>query len=1552
MKKKCWVLSLLCLIFVFAGLTACGDEPVKKGSIVGAPEVVILKASDTTYDFTQGVTGTLDGEAAEVTADSSAVEFGVPGEYEVVYTLGDATVTTKVRIYGTPVITAADAEQKYADAIQWTVGVTAKDTFGTELELLTTPPADYHDGDLLEYGAEYEVSYTAMDAAGNTATKTRKITVTEEDRPVFEDEMLDLSAFDATVGFDTAGFVKALDEEGEEITGLFTESTEGVLSWNPEYFAAAGTKEYTFTIVTETGYNTLKVSVQTGDAIDALTLSGDITDYVFETGLTPAFPTVVIGGGNVNQYTILYEVAEFGSSDYISIEDFQPESGDYTFRIRAKLVSSQGEPATIAAQNFKLREGAKLIDYSLTDQNMDFFIAPTNVGAKLVFVEEVTIGEETSSAYRFTSGTGHTAAMDYVLQFNQEMLAERIEAGLTTVSFEVAIKELTGGITGADTQWYAQPGIAEGYPEFAASNLANIASAVGNWMTYTIDLSVPFTSNNLPVYELDASGQVNFTFGGFGLYMAFYSTPNPKDYKVGPQEVYLRNVRFGHESDTSAVQNTYGSDDGRTVTLGAGGAAEVDGQDYTYELYQDNTVLFFDAATPISAFAMTFVPAGGQYGNAALIMEDGTVCVGRLVYEDGDILALSAEGSVSFELPDFAADLASMENFKYELRKYGEDSVLDGASAGSSYTFTSAGLYEWTASFGSGADADSYTYNIYVCEADDPFGKVTTTDKDGISKGSFRFDRMDDTGKPVFVLSGAEMYLDGDYVEQLLASAAAQDSKYQLWIYEVPAPEGSTLNGQCYITWDGQNTSTAGGCYANPSRDSYAMFPGNLAAAGIERAGEEDFRIYYPAGGPREITSIEFRLIVMTGEINGTKDIYLTTEAESYDFLSGVTGTLDGAPATVKVDSSQVQFGTEGTYDVVYTLGTATVTIQVHITDDPLELLTVGDISNYIFPVTDAPVDFPKVTEPGGYEYEYEYRVYRGEEDLGDADSFIASAAGDYVYVIRARIKGDSSWTEIARQPFYLREGSTEVYDPAISDQNMDFFIANTGKGADLAFVEEVTIGGSSSSAYIHYIAPYNENGWSELDQMLEFDAEKLEEMIAKGFTTLTFDVGVGSYGSPDSSSDVVWMNAEFYGINPNEGSNASNTWGQVAATTGGILFENQWATITLDLAAGFTSPSTPTIYTIDPETQEVILTFRNFGIRFLAYSQYGAGIEQILWDQSQPVYIRNVRFGQVSDTAAAQNTYTGGSGTVVLGASGAATVNEAPYTYELYQDGTLLFFEESSRVFAFEAKYVAAGGEYGNAAIVMGEDVYLGELQFEDGDILALSAEGNVSFELPDFAADLSSSENFKYELKKVGGSDVLTTAAGSYTFTEAGAYEWVASFTSGAENKSYAYQLYVCTADDPTGKLYFKEGAGTLRFVRMDGLTPVFEAKSTEASAMLYLDGDYVSGKLAEGEAAQKSHSLVMDLTPISGELYINWEGQEVAMMDGVPKPGCRGTFQADGEWVTVVACSPAMLAYTGEAAPGFPAYERQGDEDFYLWFNGAASFEFKDFNFAYPA
>ena len=861
MKKKMWLLSLLCVLFLFSGVVACGGNGENKGVIVGTQDVIVLKATAETYDFGAGVSGTLNGAAADVAIDSSAVEFKKPGRYQVKYTLGDATKTSEVRIYGTPTITAADAEQSYNDARQWKVGVTATDSLGDPItNILVTPPEDYEDGDLLEYGGSgYEVGYTVVDPAGNMATATRKITVSDADRPTFAPVTLTLSDFDGTTAFDTATVLKALDSEGQPVSGLFSEG-----AYSPAYFAQAGVGTHTFTLELENGWNTLSVTVQAGAS--TLTLNGNVSGYIFETGSLPELPQAVKDEHDYNNYEIAYEIAPHGTQSFVSAEDFQPVSGEYDFRATAKPAGSQDAATVVGAvQNFTLREGASLHDYTLTAQYMDFFRLDPELGTSLEFVESVEIDGQSSPAYHFTTPADAQVREAKVLLFDTAALAEKIEAGLTTMTFEIATKEYSmDGDAKLQLIWpevFGNGVLVEGLHPWG-SRATNTPVPDGGWVTVSIDFTENFTSPGTPaMYSEDGEGNVTFNYRYFGLCLTPYkiwSMPGRTESSVG-QDYYIRNVRFGIKSAQSVAGTYSHAGDDRQVVLNADGTATVDGVDYTFEYYGNNKILFYDAARTVHDFAMTYVPAGGEYIFSAVVAADGTAYIGSLIYEDGDVLALSAENSVVFDLPDFAAVLSEVDGFAYNLYKDGSTTALKtGLGA---YTFTEAGLYNWVVSFEKDGAPQTLTYRIYVLENTSVLSKIKTVDKDGRKRSVLRLLDMNGVD-PVFEARSLEsgnlcLYLDGDFVQEKIDSGTCAFT-----IYCTEFISGS----QCYAMWDGQLSVAKPGCYANmhPASFTYAISPDMLPYEGdvapghpaYTRAGNEDLRLEFTATERLEIRAI------------------------------------------------------------------------------------------------------------------------------------------------------------------------------------------------------------------------------------------------------------------------------------------------------------------------------------------------------------------------------------------------------------------------------------------------------------------------------------------------------------------------------------------------------------------------------------------------------------------------------------------------------------------------------------------------------------------------
>ena len=187
--KKRMATVLLGLIGVFAAaiflFVGCGGGEVVFSGILSE---YTLKASESDFDFLNGVSATQDGKTVEVSVDDSAVEFGKSGEYKVIFSAGKEKAEAKVKIYGTPTYTAEDVTISYGgDPLE---GIVCKDSFGTDLTVTHTDFEKDASGRVL-YKA-HKIAYTATDVAGNKVEFSRNVTVTDTALTMIKDTKVDL----------------------------------------------------------------------------------------------------------------------------------------------------------------------------------------------------------------------------------------------------------------------------------------------------------------------------------------------------------------------------------------------------------------------------------------------------------------------------------------------------------------------------------------------------------------------------------------------------------------------------------------------------------------------------------------------------------------------------------------------------------------------------------------------------------------------------------------------------------------------------------------------------------------------------------------------------------------------------------------------------------------------------------------------------------------------------------------------------------------------------------------------------------------------------------------------------------------------------------------------------------------------------------------------------------------------------------------------------------------------------------------------------------------
>ena len=247
----CALFLLLCGCFV-----AC-NETKNEYSIEGSHEFRI-GISQEEVDFLQGITGYKNGEKVNVSVDASDVDFGVAGEYEVIYSIDSFTKTEKVYIYGDPQITVSSEEIAYADVFReggLVKYVSAKDSFG---EALTVSVSGEVEKDAFgRVLAKQKFIFSAADACGNSVQIEREMTVVNSYS--LNDVSVDLATCDVHFQFD--GALQGLYLDEVKVDGKNYFSNNNVFGLEPEYLAELGAGAHTFLFVADAGWAEFTLTV-------------------------------------------------------------------------------------------------------------------------------------------------------------------------------------------------------------------------------------------------------------------------------------------------------------------------------------------------------------------------------------------------------------------------------------------------------------------------------------------------------------------------------------------------------------------------------------------------------------------------------------------------------------------------------------------------------------------------------------------------------------------------------------------------------------------------------------------------------------------------------------------------------------------------------------------------------------------------------------------------------------------------------------------------------------------------------------------------------------------------------------------------------------------------------------------------------------------------------------------------------------------------------------------------------------------------------------------
>ncbi|PWM02726.1 MAG: hypothetical protein DBY05_01510 [Clostridiales bacterium] len=355
--KKRMATVLLGLIGVFAAaiflFVGCGGGEVVFSGILSE---YTLKASESDFDFLNGVSATQDGKTVEVSVDDSAVEFGKSGEYKVIFSAGKEKAEAKVKIYGTPTYTAEDVTISYGgDPLE---GIVCKDSFGTDLTVTHTDFEKDASGRVL-YKA-HKIAYTATDVAGNKVEFSRNVTVTDTALTMIKDTKVDLISPKITwiVGANSEIVsVKLLN--GDEVQAVDADnytfsSNVGRFAFKPEYLASLETdKAYLFDLTFSTGYKTAEITV-TDKQLPAYTLSDDVDGAEFCEGEI-SLPVAEKAPESYQKIKVEY----FLNSEEVADPDAATlKKGSYEYKIVYKRGGEEIENASVT-MNFEVMEASE-----------------------------------------------------------------------------------------------------------------------------------------------------------------------------------------------------------------------------------------------------------------------------------------------------------------------------------------------------------------------------------------------------------------------------------------------------------------------------------------------------------------------------------------------------------------------------------------------------------------------------------------------------------------------------------------------------------------------------------------------------------------------------------------------------------------------------------------------------------------------------------------------------------------------------------------------------------------------------------------------------------------------------------------------------------------------------------------------------------------------------------------------------------------------------------------------------------------------------------------
>ena len=330
---------------VVGGNVTSGAAGVQDIVISGVTDLHITTAKTNIAKEIALVTAAKGEEIVEVAADTSKVQFGTQGTYEVTYTAGDVVEKCNVTIYGAMTAGATNNNAvtlKYSEVYtSLTKGVSFKDCFNTELpvEVVTDGGIKNADGSL-NLG-EYTVKYMATDKAGQSMYATRTVTVVEEKNPSIVAQTYDMADDEFVLNVDVEDFnaFLALSLDGVAVSEDYYTKSNNKITISGDYifekFGRSGSVALRYLSAKGCVDTTLTLTDQKTVAVDDSAIAEFAQSY-FATFTPHAIPSMICTNPRQSE-TPVYQVFKDGAEVAVTDQSVTlNKDGDFTLVVTVR----------------------------------------------------------------------------------------------------------------------------------------------------------------------------------------------------------------------------------------------------------------------------------------------------------------------------------------------------------------------------------------------------------------------------------------------------------------------------------------------------------------------------------------------------------------------------------------------------------------------------------------------------------------------------------------------------------------------------------------------------------------------------------------------------------------------------------------------------------------------------------------------------------------------------------------------------------------------------------------------------------------------------------------------------------------------------------------------------------------------------------------------------------------------------------------------------------------------------------------------------------------